>query len=298
MRAAVAALILLLGAGAGSATAAGEAAAPFLWRIASGGTTHYLQGSVHLLPEAAHPLPAALDAAYAAAEGLVFESDLAALSAPETQKRFLAAARAPKGLAAEVPAPLYARLQRHAAARSLPPKVCDPYRAWFCALSLELVAYAGAGFSAALGLDRHYHARARADGKTLAWLEAPDAHLALFTALSPRLGEALLTQVLDESEDPVLSPRHIYEAWRRGDTRLLESEIEAMRRDYPELHARLLADRNRAWLAILEPLLRGASPQLIVVGAAHLPGPDGLVPLLAARGFRIEPVTAPSAAAP
>ena len=31
----------------------------------------------------------------------------------------------------------------------------------------ELAAYAGAGFSAALGLDRHYHARARADGKAM-----------------------------------------------------------------------------------------------------------------------------------
>ena len=34
--------------------------APFLWEVHSGGTTHYLLGSVHLLPQAAHPLPAGL----------------------------------------------------------------------------------------------------------------------------------------------------------------------------------------------------------------------------------------------
>lgn len=289
MRATTIFLFLLLGLGPGMATAGEPAAAPFLWRIESGGTTHYLQGSVHLLPEAAHPLPSGLEAAYAAAEGLVFESDLGALSAPATQKRFLAAARAPKGLAAELLPPMRLRLQNRIQALGLPVGLCEPFRAWFCALSMELYAYAGAGFSAELGLDQHYYRRALHDGKALAWLEAPDAHLDLFAGLPPTLGLQLLEQVLDESENAALSPARIYASWREGDPSVLEAEIEALRREYPALHARLLADRNRAWCAPLGRLLRSDQAQLIVVGAAHLPGPDGLIALLRAEGFRLEP---------
>lgn len=286
MRTLAGGLLLLLAA----PLAAAPSAAPFLWRITVGDTTHHLQGSVHLLPATAHPLPAAMEAAYAGARGLVFESDIAALSAPELQKNLLAAARAPAGLAAELPRPLHARLQRYTAAQGLPEGLCEPFRAWFCALSLEMQAYARAGFAAELGLDQHYYTRALKDDKDLAWLEEPQAHLDLFMRLPARLGPELLQQVLEEAEDVTRSPERIYQAWRDGDAAVLEEELRLMQRHYPGLHARLLSDRNRAWLPALRRLLRGGEPQLIVVGAAHLPGPDGLVALLRAEGFRVEAV--------
>jgi uncharacterized protein YbaP (TraB family) len=80
--------------------------------------------------------------------------------------------------------------------------------------------------------------------------------------------------------------------WRSGDVDTLEEAIRDLRKRYPDLYARILADRNRAWLAPVAERLRQDVPALVVVGAAHLPGADGLLALLKAQGFEASPVSA------
>lgn len=264
--------------------------APFLWSLRNGDVTHYLQGSVHLLPEAAHPLPSALEAAYANAEELVFEADIEALSAPDNQLALMNAARAPQGLRARLPASLYTRLQQQAQRVGLPLAMCEPFKAWFCALSLEVFSYQQAGFSPELGLDQHYYHRARDDGKTLAALETVEAHLGLFSAMSDAQAQTLLEQSLAGDGIAAPDPQALYRSWRNNDHAALERLVADMRRSAPEIYERLLAARNRAWVALLRPRLRGERPQLIIVGAAHLVGDDGLIALLAAEGLRLQPV--------
>src|SRR2546423_180705 len=103
------------------AGAAQAADAPFLWEVQGPKTRHYLMGSVHLLPQAAYPLPPALEAAFAAADTLVLESDLATLTDAQTQMHLLADGSAPDGLKSQVGAALYQRVQAYAAAHDLPP---------------------------------------------------------------------------------------------------------------------------------------------------------------------------------
>ncbi len=273
------------------ASGAAHAEAPFLWSLRQGAVTHYLQGSVHLLPESAHPLPAALDAAYDNAAVLVFEADISALSAPERQGQLMSAARGPaSGLRASLPAALYGRLERRAQQVGLPLSMCEPFKAWFCALSLEVFTYQQAGFSSALGLDQHYHARALAEGKTVGALETVDAHLDLFAGMSKAAARQMLEQSLDEDATAASEPLALYRSWRNNDRAALEHLVADMRREYPQIHQRLLVARNHAWLPQLKERLLGATPQLIIVGAAHLVGDEGLIPLLAAEGLRMQPV--------
>lgn len=279
-------LALCLGVSAWPALAAGS---PFLWSLRVDGVTHYLQGSVHLLPEAAHPLPAALEAAYAGAEEIVFESDVGALSAPEAQFQMLEAARAP-GLSGLVPATLYGRVRTQAAALGLPKTFCDPYKAWFCALSLEILGYQRAGFTAELGLDPHYYRRAVEDEKTIGWLEPVPQHLALFTEMPPAMSQQLLEQVLAGIEGEEMLPEALLDGWRNNNSAELEALLRDMRRDYPQVYQRIVSTRNRAWVPLLLQRFRSGRPQLVMVGAAHLIGPDGLVALLRAQGLALTPV--------
>ena len=59
--------------------------------------------------------------------------------------------------------------------------------------------------------------------------------------------------------------------------------------DFARFEQALLTDRNRAWADRVEAEMVGKSA-LIAVGAGHLPGENGLLNLLARRGFTITPL--------
>jgi uncharacterized protein YbaP (TraB family) len=80
----------------------------------------------------------------------------------------------------------------------------------------------------------------------------------------------------------------IVRAWKSGDVESLEEHLLAGMRDYPEIHRKVIDERSRRWMPQIEGLLsRGENP-LIVVGAGHLVGKNGLIQLLKARGYRVE----------
>lgn len=275
------------------AALAAPAPAPFLWEVHTGQSRHYLMGSVHLLPASAHPLPDALDAAYNAAQVLVFESDLEALSGPAAQRQMLAQAQAPGGLAQQIGSALYRRVQDFATRKQLPPAVCDRFKAWFCALTLELLTFEKSGYRAQLGIDQHFHTRARAANKTILWLEQPDAHLALFFDMNSALAAQMLRATLEQDSSSGASPEALLQAWRGNDAAALAALAAEFKRRHPPLYERLLAARNRAWMPQLTALLKEPAPHLVIVGAAHLVGPDGLVALLQSQGYQVRPAAKP-----
>ena len=64
-------------------------------------------------------------------------------------------------------------------------------------------------------------------------------------------------------------------------------------KDDPQLYQRLLVDRNRTWLPKIEALFARAGRAFVVVGAAHLVGPDGLLALLRAKGYQVDAALKP-----
>jgi uncharacterized protein YbaP (TraB family) len=277
-------LCLLLSA----ATTVHAAGAPFLWQIDGPRAKHYLLGSVHLLPESSKQLPAEISDAYDAADGLIFEADIDQLSAPETGLALLAAAKSPKGLRSELDAATYAELGKKLAEASLPAQLCDTYRAWFCALSMEIAEYRKAGFSGDYGLDHQIYEAGKTDGKPLHALETVAQQVGLFVDMPAALSKQFLMSELAIGEG-LESPAAVYRAWKNNDVEAFAANVADLKVRFPEVYARLLGNRNRAWLPRLKPWLDGDKPQLIVVGAAHLVGPEGLLAQLRARGYRVQP---------
>ncbi len=76
-------------------------------------------------------------------------------------------------------------------------------------------------------------------------------------------------------------------AWRGGDLQFLEKELLHEMHDYPELHQAILTDRNKSWIAPIMELLDHEDDYLVIVGAAHLIGEDGVPDLLSQQGVRI-----------
>ncbi|MDT8450391.1 MAG: TraB/GumN family protein [Wenzhouxiangellaceae bacterium] len=75
--------------------------------------------------------------------------------------------------------------------------------------------------------------------------------------------------------------------WRKGDMDGLAQQIERHRTDSDVLFESLTSGRNRIWLPrIVDQLLHNRST-LVVVGSAHLIGPDNLLQLLENHGFTV-----------
>lgn len=282
------AAVLLGWAGAASASAA-TARAPFLWHVDGPYATHYLLGAVHLLPAGADSLPPALEQAYAQVDGAVFETDIGALTTRAVQLQFAAAGFSRVPLKARIGPALYGRVVKRARGLRMPLNLCRSTRAWLCAVDLGVYLFRQAGFSEEYGVDQHFYGEAVADGKAVRWFESTRRHLALFTQMNETLSRDLLRAALAPDGSALGSPRQLYRAWANDDVAAVAGFDRRFKTHYPALYTRLIVQRNRRWMPQLRALLNGSSSQLVVVGAAHLVGPDGLVPALRKAGYVVEP---------
>jgi uncharacterized protein YbaP (TraB family) len=101
--------------------------------------------------------------------------------------------------------------------------------------------------------------------------------------------------LLDSADDaPQLNQdlQKLIAAWRAGDLRALEKEFLKEREKSPELYDALLGARNRLWLPKIEALLKEDRDYLVVVGALHYVGRDGLLALLRSDGHKAVAVPA------
>ena len=100
-----------------------------------------------------------------------------------------------------------------------------------------------------------------------------------------------LADFLDQPQDMPAMLGDMHAAWRRGDIEQLEALTAAdMRENTPETYRKVVVDRNDAWTPKLRAMLDGAdtTDTLVVVGALHLLGDDGVLEKLRAQGYSVE----------
>ncbi|GAB3679524.1 TraB/GumN family protein [Salinisphaera aquimarina] len=264
-------------------------AGSFVWRVAGTENTVYLAGSMHLLPERAYPLPQAYEDAYADSGLLVVEADQDRLQADAVRQTMLAAAHYREGgLVDHLDAPMLARTREVLDRTGLSIDRMNAYRPWFVSMAIEVQAYQAQGFRPDLGLDGYFHDRAVRDDKPILPLQTIAAHLAVFTDMPATLSRDQLAVTLDNADELDTSPEQIYRYWQSGDIAGFAQSVNEQADAYPALYDRLIFDRNTQWLATITAVLNSPDNAMVLVGAAHLVGPRGLVALLQSKGYRVE----------
>jgi uncharacterized protein YbaP (TraB family) len=282
---------LLLAFAAAPALADGESS---VWTIKGARNTVYLAGSVHALPKEHSEFPPALERAYQAAQRIVMEVDLDDLNPMEAVSFVTANGTLPadRTLQDVVGADKYGSIARLAASLDLPEFAIAKLEPWAAAMVLTQFALMKSGFDPALGIDMQLADRARADGKSIDGLETVEEQLGIFDSRSV---EEQTRFLLDSTEDaPQLHAdlQRLVAAWRTGDLAALQKEFLEERAKTPELYDALLGERNRKWMPKIEALLAEKGDVLVVVGALHYVGPDGLLELLRRAGYKPAPLSA------
>jgi uncharacterized protein YbaP (TraB family) len=262
----------------------------FLWKVEDkNGSVAYLLGSLHVLTQEWYPLNNTITNAFADSKVLIEEVDIDETNDPAVMMAALAKAMLTDGKTLDqmVSPEVYAEVKRRAEKSGLPMMALQRMKPWLVAITLMAPTLQAAGFKPELGIDQHFFALAKSSGMQRDALETIAYQLDRFDSMSPKLQEDLLKTTMEDLDSEVSGVKEMAQAWAFGNVAEMEKTNLKDLQESPELYQRLLVERNHNWIPRIERCLQEKSACFVVVGAAHLVGPDGLPTLLAKLGYTV-----------
>ncbi len=263
---------------------------PAVWTLQGPRGQVVIFGSLHLLPRGLDWEPPALKAALAQADDLWFELPIDEATDDAARRLTAARGRLPRGrtLSALLTPIQRDRLARAAASVGMSVSELDRLRPWMADLELSQSQNAQAGALAVEGVETRIQSAAPPRAHRHA-LETVRRQVELLAGGDEAEQIAALDETTRElTEDPELYGRTVRE-WLAGDQQgLMRDGVERVRATTPDAYRRLVLDRNRRWAKILARLAGHSGVTVVVGGAGHMVGPQGVPALLRARGFRVD----------
>lgn len=146
-------------------------------------------------------------------------------------------------------------------------------------------------------LDDHLMKHARAQGHRTIGLESIDEQLRAMDVLSLNEQAQLLLQHVKENGQRKLL-EEMMDAYVQQDLATLMRVSAESGSMPPKLEKALLTDRNQTMAHRMDSVVRADGSAMFLVGAAHLPGLDGVLQLLAAKGYAVSPASIAAASTP
>ena len=284
-----------------AATPAPKPPVPLLWKVSDQDNSVYLLGSFHMLRKDDYPLSKDVDDALADAERVMFELSPEEMNSPAIARQMLRAAQRTdrssldSDLTPELREKFGAWTSKNAGLLRMiqyAPERLQTLEPWFVSLLMTIVEATSRGFNRASGLDSYMADAAKAANKPTSGLETGAMQLAMLDGMSRETQVQMLAETL-QSENGEIELDKLHRDWRNGDVQsLLDYMVTDTRTKYPELYRRMNIERNDAGVPALDALLKtpGKDDTLVVVGAMHLLGDDGVVEKLKRKGYTVERV--------
>ena len=276
-----------------SSIQAPAAARHLFWRADNGaGATLYLLGSIHFGRPDMYPLPEVISAAFQKSDALVVELDALSMD-PMTAARSFAANGMYGGgatLRDEVGEDTWQRLVRAGEALGLPSAMLNAQKPWLAAMTLSGLGVRRAGFDESQGIDMHFLKLAQGKLPVIE-LEGMAYQAQLMANLPAEAQRAMLADTLRLLEQGTDYYQRMVDIWRGGDAAGLEQLIQESLSGSAaaeQLNKVILDNRNLAMVERLNELAARGGTYFVVVGAAHLVGPRGIVAALERQGYKVE----------
>lgn len=266
-----------------------------LWEVAGASNSVYLLGSIHLLREQDYPLPTILDVAYADAEVLFMEVDMDDLDPVAAQTAFTnyGVIHGEQTLSDLMGKDAYQKAVAAADAIEIPLEMLSKTEPWLAAMTIEMMMLNRIGFNPLLGIETHMMNKATGDGKPIEGFETIEEQIQFLDGMSLQAQRDMLLSTLTESANLAEIMDEIIEAWHLGDTEQLGADMLEELEKHPELNKALVTDRNARWVDRIEDMLDDEDDYLIIVGALHLIGDDGVPEQLRANGRDVQQLSEP-----
>lgn len=265
----------------------------FMWKVTSGKSTVYLVGAIHMVPKDFFPLPSAMEKAFDDSSTLVLEIDERKADPMELAKQGVYGAD--DELVNHIKDDTKVAFEKYCAPLDrMTNLTLHHMKPWCAANMIGILEVQKRGFDKNLGVDKHFLDEAVEQKKDVQELESIDFQMHAFADLSEDLQDKLLKSALADVDHTDEDAKSMVNAWKAGDAELMDKVATRDEKDHPELKPvmdKLLYERNDGMLEKIEEYLKSAKQTFVVVGAAHLTGPRGLVALLRKKDYHVDQVT-------
>ncbi len=258
---------------------------PALWQVSDDeGGAAWLFGTVHLLPPDTQWQGPKLDNAMAESRLLVLE--VSGLDDEQAVAKIFANLGVRAGLpplSSRIAPDLRPKLSKAIRSSKVPPFVLDRMESWAATLTLAASQSAGLGLESASGVEQILTLRFTADEKPITGLETISEQLGLFDGLPEPEQRSMLNATIRNADGNQEAFELLFHAWLNGDEKTMIAGSADGLLASPLVRERLLDGRNRNWAAQIAKMIERQSHPFIAVGAAHIPGPNGVAQLLRAE---------------
>jgi len=265
-----------------------------IYKIQSDTNTVYILGSIHVLAEEYYPLTRAFSYAYYDSQKVVFEIDPEILFSPAAAKKSQKYYMLPNGqtLKTVLSPRTYQLVKKKLEPLGIDMEQVQKLKPWVVYLTMSGKFDSSIEFRPDLGIENYFYRKAKDAGKPTGGLETIEDQLRVFDTLPMNVQEAMLKESLamTDSKKREQAFLHMVKSWHQGSLEGLEEMVETMK-TYPLFYNKLLVQRNNNWVPQIEKFLTEEKNVLVIVGAAHLPGEDGLLNLLTEKGYELERVS-------
>lgn len=266
-----------------------ETATPAIWTLKDKGADIVFLGSIHMLPPALKWRTPAIDAAMKRAEVVVFEAPIGdGMGESSKVMARMGTLKSGETLSKILSKDQWAQLEDAAWKVSFPAKNLDNLEPWMASVTLEVMNYVNRGFSPWSGVDMALEDEAEKSGKKLAYLETIEEQIGYLAGVPRRAGVKMLMETVKSIKTKPDLVLDLLDTWAKGDPAALWKVASDSMADIPEIEDALLTKRNKNWIAKLEAMAKTGKPHLVVVGAAHMAGPDSIIGMLRKKGWKIE----------
>lgn len=262
-----------------------------VWKVSKGDKSLYLGGTCHILRKSDFPLPAEFDKAYEKADSLIFEVDPSALQDPSFAMQLMSESVYKDGrtLKTVLSEEAYTALAEQGRKSNLPIEVIERTKPGMAITMITLQELTKIGVSQE-GVDLHYAKKAQSDKKSIGSLETADFQLDLLVNLGEGMESEMVLYSLKDLDKIGELFEDIIASWRSGNLDTIEEVFVGEMSNYPDIYNQMIKDRNARWIPQIEAMLSSEPTEFVLVGVGHMPGKDGLLPLLKAAGCSIEQV--------
>lgn len=262
-----------------------------VWKVSNKENVFYLGGTVHVLSAADYPLPCEYELAFTQADEIIFETDIAALSAPSFALKAAQTGTYPAGtsLRDKISPETLESLNNYLNSIGLPAFALMQLKPGMLMSMIVLTELQKQGVVSSAGVDQYFYSQAKQKQKLIGQLESPELQLELVANLGLGNEDIFIKYLLESMNLFQNEFGNLLDAWRTGNVDALSkaSGFDQLKNEFPTLFDDLISDRNNDWLSKIEKMAATPEVEYILVGALHMVGEEGLLFQLAEKSYTI-----------